>query len=295
MIAADLETRQINLTQPPADDKPFLQYWCLNDDIRNPDSIIGRKDFRERVAQVQDSGKPRAMVVTGSPGTGVRYSIRLLRRTLGPQVPIIVFSPKDLQRLAPVEFLRSCLKELDIISTAEAPQPSAVENLSRWLRVDLPLWFANQLQASTEAARYKFPIWIVINAVTKGNDERLPWADGLRDLLASLGGAHDEGQPAIDVPQIRWLYLARRLEVLPVAGIERLSEVTTDARYDSDFAECMQLAWFAIDKGAGEIPTEMTETMAHLAVEGARRTPVRQVLANLVRDCILKRLAKSEG
>ena len=267
--------------------------WSLNDDPANPDPILGRSRFGRTVEEIHKTGKPRVMVVTGPRGSGVKFSARLLRRTLGIQIPVIEFKPRDLENLSPAQFLRALIDEVGIRGTEPLPPQNPNETIQKWLRVDLPQWLSKTLEEEKRPELRHYPLWIIINAVA-GSDERLLWAENLKDFVATLSGAHDPGQVAIDLPQLRWLYLGASLETLPLAGVGYLSEdLAADQDYDSDFADCVQSAWHAIiDKQAPEHDRKLLEVVANAFIGQAGAAPVRKVLANAIRSMLLEALEK---
>jgi hypothetical protein len=269
------------------------QFWSLNDDPANPDPILGRTKFRDAVEDIHRSGKPRVLVVTGPMGSGVKFSSRLLRRTLGVHVPVIEFMPRDLQNLSPDQFLRALIDEVGIRGTTQMQQQNPNETVQKWLRVDLPQWLSKVLEEDNRPERRAYPMWVIINtAVAPG--ERLLWAENLKDFVATLAGAHDPGQVAIDLPQLRWLYLGAKLETLPLSGVEYLhDDLAVDQDYDSDFADCFQSAWSAIiDKEAPEHDRKVLKVVATVFIGQAETVPVRQVLAKALRLMLLGALEK---
>jgi len=290
-IASDLAASNIVLTTQIANNSARVQFWSLNDDPRDPQPILGRTRFRDLVAQTHTTGSPRVLVVTGPPGSGVQFSIRLLQRTLGAQTPVVTFTPKDLQTLGPRAFLRSLVDGIGIKIRPEDPIPEAkeTENLSRGLRLDLPAWLKRYLDQDQQQKVRRYPVWLVMNAMVPGG-ERMLWAENLKDFVATLTGARDAGQAAVDIPQLRWLFLGQKLEGLPVTGISYASEdLSVDQAYDEDFAECVQLAWNSVlDKEGEEIPKNLLLGMAAELAAAAGTLPVRKFLANSVRRMIIR-------
>ena len=107
-IAADIAGAAVSLGTVATQQSTSSQFWSLNDDASNPEPIVGRSVFRDLVAEIHESGRPRVLAVTGSAGSGVKFSARLLRRTLGAQVPVVEFSARELQSLSPPA-LSACL------------------------------------------------------------------------------------------------------------------------------------------------------------------------------------------
>ena len=290
-IAADLAHENIRLVVPGGGNPTKVQFWSLNDDPRDPQPILGRSRFRDLVSETHSTASPTAIAVTGPPGSGVQFSIRLLQRTLGPQVPVVVFTPKDLQSLSPRDFLRALVDGIGISIRLDdpIPEPRVTENVARWLRLDLPGWLERYLDKDKRQSLRPYPVWIVMNAMVAAG-ERVLWADNLKDFVATLTGTHDAGQAAIEIPELRWLFLGQKLDALPVSGIPYVAEdLTTDQSYDSDFAECVQLAWRSvIDKDGEELNEASLLGMAFALREVAGTTPLRKFLANGVRNMIIR-------
>jgi V8-like Glu-specific endopeptidase len=290
-IAEDIAGASLSLVNAVATKRSASQFWSLSDDPRNPEPILGRMAFREAVMEVHQSGKPRVLVVTGPPGSGVRFSSRLLRRILGAHVPAVEFLPRDLQSLLPGEFLRALIEEIGIPGTPTMPKPNPNETIQKWLRIDLPQWLYKVFEEDKRPERQPYPIWVIINAAVAPG-ERLLWAENLKDFVATLAGAHDEGQVAIDLPQLRWLYLAANLETLPLSGIEyRSDDLATDEEYDEDFADCLESAWLAIiEKQAPEQDKRKIMSLARQIRKNSGTQPVRSFLALNLREMLLDEL-----
>jgi hypothetical protein len=289
-IAEDLAAAvpQWNAAPAPAEDP--LAFWSLSDDPREPQPIIGRTKFRENVHAMTVETGERLMVVTGMPGSGRRFSIDLLRRTLGSQTPVVVFSPKDLQTLSPKDFLRVLVNELGLVGLTgkpPIPDPQSTETIPRWLREDLPKWLLDRLTEDQALNRARYPAWIVINSVTEP-EERLFWGDNLKDFVVALAGFHDPGQTAVDLPHLRWLFLGSKPETLPVRGVRPQDEdLSGHASDQQDFADCLQLAWSSVDKTSPLIPETFLTTMAAMTIQSNAGRPSRKVLADLVRNMVL--------
>jgi hypothetical protein len=232
----------------------------------------------------------RLLVVTGAPGSGVQYSIKLLQHTLGMRVPVVVFSFKDLNK-EPQQFLANLMKDLGIIVPPEKALPDALptENASRWVSKDLPKWVLERLNEDQEKTPGKYPAWIIVNTVMPKGEELL-WGDKLPDCLAALAGAHDPGQIAVDIPQLRWLFLATSPSALPVKGVKQLEEdLGSYTTYEQDFADCVALARQAIDKQAPEQDEVTLRGVASMIEEyNNNELPLRKALANGVRKIISK-------
>jgi Trypsin-like peptidase domain len=290
-IAEDIVGAAVPLDTEVPGESTSSQFWSLNDDATNPEPIVGRSVFRELVAEIHHSGKPRVLVVTGPSGSGVKFSARLLRRTLGAQVPVVEFSARELQSLSPQYFLRALIDEVGIRGNTPMPSQNPNETIQKWLRIDLPQWLSKLLDEDRRPEQRPYPIWIIINAVVT-TGERLLWAENLKDFVATLSGAHDPGQIAIDLPQFRWLYLAENPETLPLSGVEhRRDDLASGQTYESDFADCFQSAWHAIiDKEAPEHDRRVLMGFAGVFLGQAGTAPRRKVLADAIRSMLLDAL-----
>ena len=82
--------------------------------------------------------------------------------------------------------------------------------------------------------------------------------------------------------------------MLPISGVEYVSdELGLDEDYNSDFADCFQLAWHAIiEKEAPEHDRKMLQAVASVFIAQAGTVPVRKVLANAIRSMLLDALEK---
>jgi hypothetical protein len=162
--------------------------------------------------------------------------------------------------------------------------------------MDLPAWladrFADDQKDPTRLVRY--PAWVVINTVTPA-DERLLWADQLKDFVAALAGVRDAGQSAVDITQLRWLFLARRGDALPIPGgalhDEDLSKYES---WENDFVDCLGMAWLTVEKQAALTPL-MQQTLAGDYHDKAKEegVPLRQGLAEGVRRLITRARARA--
>jgi hypothetical protein len=291
-IVEDLAERAPTVLETKTTLNDSTLYWSLTDDPKNLSPIIGRTTFRDLITEMLDPTSPRVLVVRGTVGSGRRYSIELLRRTLGLRVPVAVFSPTDLEKLEPIPFLKALRSELGLVGGAEPNPPDALstENRSRWIQKDLPRWLLDKLEADEKNNRSKYPAWVVIDTI-KTPGERLLWANNLEDCIAALVGAHDPGTPAIEIPQLRWMFLSSLTEALPTGGVPQKEEDLSQQKdYSSDFAACFELAYRSVDKEAS-MPTSVLRNMASLymatkndaAPENAR-LPVRKLLSGLVLD-----------
>lgn len=267
-------------------------FWSLSDDPKNLSPIIGRTGFRDTIVEMLSSNVERVLVVTGPPASGRRYSIELLRHTLGMRVPIVEFSATDLQTREPKQFLEDLIKGLGLEVLGQSiPDVLPTENVSRWLRLDVPSWLRDRLAEDEQENRFKYPAWIVVNTIMpKG--EPFPWRGDLKDCMAALVGAHDPGQPNIPIPQLRWLFLCSPGETLPTGGVkQREEDLAKDNKYDDDFAACFQLAYSSVDKEAS-LKDFVLKNLANLqmrsnqALPESDRQPSRKMLAGVVRDLI---------
>lgn len=281
------------------------RHWSMLDDPLDPRPIIGRQNFRDTVTAMTASrslSDPRTLCVVGPKGSGVRFSVDLLKRTLGSNVPYLDFGEADLGPppgggSASVRFLRYIAKELRVPGHDDPiPDPPATEHLSRWHRIDLPRWLAERLQKDEEDKPDKYPAWIIINAVSEG---RFLWAADLEDCIAALAGFNDPGQPIVHIPQLRWLFLARSREVLPVPATNPRDEDLTpypnqppdirepglNYQWESDFAECMRLAWLSVEKEP--IPPGFLISLAR-TYNKTNDVTARKALAEGIRTLVLE-------
>lgn len=241
----------------PQEEKAF--YWSLNDDLSNSQPIIGRDAFRDAVTQMAAPDAERALVVSGPPESGLNFSIKLLRHALGGVgVPVAIFTPQQLQSdsMTPKQFLRHLVGNLGILGLAGQPFPDlpSMDSFPHWLRVVLPQWLLTTLTTDQAINPTAYPKWVVVNTVVP-KDESFLWADNLLDLMVALLGVHDANNPGTDLPQLRWLFLAKDPDAnsnavpLPLAGVKHLSDdLSKETDYDIDFAQCMLRAWRANNK-----------------------------------------------
>jgi hypothetical protein len=263
-------------------------FWSLSDDIKSPEPVIGRAVFRDYVAEMLKTSPsdPRVLVVTGEVGTGVRFSLPLLRRIVGTQTPIIEIKADELEKLTPKQFLSVLVNALDLRVATPMPDPKGTEDLPRWIREDLAPWFQSTLVQEEMRARSRFPAWIAMNTLVPGGN-RLLWAENLRDLVGLLVGVRDPGQPGIAIPQLRWVFLARTADALSLPGIERRYEdLTMEKDHATGFTSCLQSAWFALDRNAAEIPEKFLKTLAADLISLSPNLPPRMVLAARVRGMV---------
>lgn len=291
MIAQDLATHVQGWTSPRAVEDSTVAVWSLTDSLDNARPIIGRRVFRENVEQMTANPDKRTMVVLGEYGTFARFTVALLQRVVGNQVPIARFTRTDIQTLSPQDFSGSVLEQLGVRRDMEDPMPTPpeTETLERWLALDLPNWVGRQLARHAKAQPGIFPAWVVID-VTVGPDEpRVLWTHGLRDLVTALMGVRDAGQ-FVDIPELRWVVTSTA--PLPIGGTTRLEEdLRGDLDIESGFVECMQFAWRAIDTSEN-LPYTLLAWMVGRAKDensakpAEERLPIRKVLAATVVNAI---------
>jgi hypothetical protein len=283
VIKHDLSANAMGCLTPPPPDEDPLGFWSLTDNLKDPQPVLGRMDLRNYVSQMMQPSSKRVLVVTGPASSGVRFTKRIVRRIVGT-VPVVEFTATALARITPADFVRTIVDEIGVVGHNAGPVPSAnaTENTPRWLRLDLPIWLAKALGGDPrQQARY--PAWIVINTITEPG-EKLLWADLLKDLVSALAGAHDAGQRAIDLPQLRWLFLARAVAPLPIVGVDRHEEdLTVDTTSFEDFADCMAAAWRSVEKEV-DAPRNLLIRMARAKVADSPESPPRVSLARYVHD-----------
>lgn len=304
-IARDLASVITREDLPPEDSTLF---WSLNDDLEDPRPIIGRTVFRDMITQMSAPDAERVLVVTGPPRSGLQFSIKLLRRTLGRGVPVAVFTPKQLQEMTPQVFVRALVENLGVAGLSGNPLPRLLptENVPRWLRLDLPKWLLESLTRDQQLNAIKYPAWVVINTVVPEGESFL-WADNLRDLVATLVGVHDGSESGVDLHQLRWLFLAKEANVdanavpLPVGGVNQLTEdLGADTAYVADHTQCLQRAWRANNK-EDVLSEALLRTLGEITLQrnndlpAEERLPPRKVLANHVREIIKTSLRAGGG
>jgi V8-like Glu-specific endopeptidase len=282
-ILNDLSLPPVVNLPPVVEDDPG--YWTLSDDHTDPKPIIGRQAFREHVRSVIASGDQRAIAVVGPKDSGRHFSIALLRRIVGADVPIVRFSPTDLRTLSPKSFIKALAGELQLPDIASIPDARPTEPIARWISKDLPAWLAQQLAANQTRAPSRYPAWVVVDAeVPEG--ERLPWAENLPDLVSSLMGPPDLSEATAGIPQLRWLLLGSPNVAFPPSRISPLIDDLSQAantNYPEEFANCLSLGWRSIERVA-TIPSNLLMNMGKSFVNDARRDNkiVRAYLAEWV-------------
>ena len=288
-IIADLAVEAPSVLDTPPNLDEGQLFWSLTDDPKNSSPIIGRTKFRELVEDMSAPNAERVLVVTGPAESGRKFSIDLLRHTVGLR-PVVTFSPGDLEAMEPVQFLETLVGDLKVLGLGgkEMPKGLATESESRWVP-DLGVWLRERMAEDEKRNPTKYPAWVVINMVVAAG-ARISWATNLSDCVAALCGAHDPGQAQIDIPQLRWLFLAEPTSVLPVSGVKQLEEdLSNYGTFEQDFADCLALARSAIDKQAPEQDEITLKGMARWIQKYKPETlPLRKALANAVREIISK-------
>ncbi|WP_430421385.1 trypsin-like serine peptidase [Methylibium petroleiphilum] len=286
-IAQDLSANAPGWLPSKAPDHHPAAVWSLTDSVQSPRPIIGRRLFRENVLQMMADESNRAMIVLGNYGTFARFTIALLQRILGSQVPIARFTPNNIQTLEPQEFVRALVEQLGVAVDPQdrmPPSPQPTETLERWLALDLPKWVGRQVARHAKAQPGTFPAWVVVD-ITAPQNQFVLWKAGLRDLITGLVGVRDAGQ-TVEIPELRWIFLTTT--PLPVGGSSRFEEdLREDNEIDNDFVECMQFAWRAVDK-LNPVPSNFLQAMARKARADndtrppTERLPTRKALAAAV-------------
>jgi trypsin-like peptidase len=292
-IAKDVELQKPgSLNALAASAQPF---WSLNDDVNNPEPVIGRRAFREFAAEMLNPGGPRVLLVTGPEGSGVRFSSRLLRRVVGTVISVVEFKPAELGQLDPKAFLGVIRNALPMLTMPPPiPDPEPGEDLPRWMTKDLAPWLLNLVAAEQARSKAQFPAWIVINTVVP-EGKKLLWAPCLPECIAALVGARDSGQAPFDIPHLRWLFLARTLAGMSLANVARRDEdLAGETGHAAAFAQCMQSAWFALDEQHPIPPPYLNANAASkLAARGTM--PERKILSEYVKELIGYLVANRKG
>jgi hypothetical protein len=277
-----------NLGDP--EDRPF---WSLTDDLSDPRPIIGRSDFRENVVDVHrnyNPTTPRVLAVWGPTGSGRKFSVELLRRTLGVDVRIVSFGPDALSKSTPQQFLSTLASSLGFYAfqEQEIPKADTTADLPRWLDGDLPRWLATRLESEVKRDPSRYPAWVVLNTAV----DDFKWAYLLPELLAALAGAHDPGKAGVPMPHLRFLFLASKLDSLPsMPGVQRLSEdLSTHEKYAEDFVDCLDRAFYAIDKHSDIGDPKIWEASVRQFVGSLDVVKRRQTLSEHIRRVVLDRL-----
>jgi hypothetical protein len=104
VILSDLKKNaEIDLSPPVEED---VGYWSLSETVNDPRPIVGRQLFRHSVAKMMSAKGNGILIVIGPKDSGRHFSIDLLKRIVGATVPVIRFSPVDLSRLSPRDFIK---------------------------------------------------------------------------------------------------------------------------------------------------------------------------------------------
>jgi len=294
-VRIDLITKDIGPKLPkppvPSEDKKLL--WSLNDDFQNSRPIIGRIKFRDHFTQMTVTNAERALVVTGTPPAGLNFSIKMLHRMRLPDVRVAEFSVTDLQKPITEGFLPTLVSALNIGGRAgNMPDPFKTETETRWVG-DVTKWLLNALAKDQELDKTKYPAWIVMNTVMP-DQKAFVWPAYLEDVIATLLGRRNDQNIALDVPQLRWLFLATPNTNLPLAGIKRLEEnidgtPEEPVKFEEEFEECYLNAYRSIDKNSS-IPPGMLQPFAKRCLDDNRQraTPLsaRKALAVYISELL---------
>lgn len=278
---------------PSPDDRPF---WSLSDKANDPQPVVGRDFFRDRVLELHHDPKknvpPKVIGVWGPEGCGLLYTTRLLRRLVGGETRIAQFPADELQQLEPDAFVKDIAKLLALPGRLdhELPVKPGTENLSRWLRIDLPRWLAARLEEGQKDEPHRFPAWLVLHTAIP----RFRWRDGLEDVVAAIAGARDRGQPGTDMPHLRVLFLGSSVDSVPsMAGVERFDDDLTDyTTYATEFADCLSRALYSVDRESEIGELQHWADMAPELIEGLGEVKWRKKLSRSIRNLVLKALAR---
>ena len=290
LIAKDVG-KTIAKEEVPQDDTKLV--WSLNDSFQDSQPIIGRSIFREYVTRIGDIASPeRALVVTGTPPAGLQYSIKLLRRLRRSDAPVVMFSTTELEKRIDEGFLVRLVSELNIGGLAGSMPRESTEADPRWVG-ELANWLMEALAKDHEKNKTKYPAWLVINTVVSQKQSIL-WPANLQDLIATLLGRKNDRQIALDVPQLRWLFLVLPDTNLNLAGISHLEEKLVDdddKQYAKDFEDCFMNAYQSVYKTA-----PMTAHLARRSAEiylqqqkkiKSKKWHPRKALAEYVRQLLM--------
>ncbi|HEX8412205.1 MAG TPA: serine protease [Thermoanaerobaculia bacterium] len=275
---------------PSADDRPF---WSLSDKEEDPQPVIGRDLFRERVLELHHDPKknnpPKVMAVWGPEGCGLRYTTKLLRRLVGRETRVAEFSADKLQQYEADAFVSEVARLLVLPGRLDNPIPAKTETeaVSRWLRTDLPRWLAVRLEEGATDEPHRFPAWLVLHTAVA--DFR--WPDELEQVVAAIAGARDRGQPGIDMPHLRVLVLGSNVDSVPsLAGVDCIEDdLTTYTTYKQEFADCLSRALFSIDRQSDIGDLANWEIAAEEFIEDLPASKWRKKLSRHVRNIVLKR------
>jgi hypothetical protein len=243
------------------------------------------------------SSTDRVLEVRGTPPVGLSFSIKVLDRMRPPDARVVVFS-SELQKPIEEGFIPKLVSQLSISGSAgDMPKLLKTEARNRWIS-DVGKWLLEAIAKDHEVNKTKYPAWIVINTVV-GKDQTFMWGAHLEDLIAALLGRRNDQNEVLDIPQLRWLFLATPNTPLPLAGIKRLEEnLDNDTKYDEDFEACYLNAYRSIDK---KVPMEQKNlrpfALAKLEdeEEKADPKPPRKVLALYIRKLLKLAQAVDQG
>jgi hypothetical protein len=286
-IAMDLQ--HCRLLPPPLDGDPA--YWSLRDNVKDPRPVIGRDGFRTGVLKMTRPSGERIMIVTGPPGSGRRFSIDLLQRLVGTNVAVAKFSAHDLQTKTPETFLTALLAQFGLPPPFDKmPETKGTEMETRWI-LDLPSWLSKVLAKDQSRRPASYPAWIVINGLSEDGQQLDwdKWGENLPELVAALTGSGERGQ-AIDVPDLRWLFIGASVNQFPLGAAPRLSDdLSEQTQYEDEFVSCLQLAWRSVPNTL-TLDAAILRAIAPDYIEKARETetPIRRHLASQVRTLLLR-------
>lgn len=288
-IAEDLAERLPNWNVfPPLDQQPF---WSLSEERDDPRPIIGRDELRQNVLAMRAEGAPRVMAVWGPSGCGLRYSVKLLRRTLesAASARVVEYSADNLMTFTPERFAQKLISGINLTGFADdpMPRPNATENLPRWLRLDLPSWIARRLAQFAAQNAAAVPVWLVLNTAV----EDFIWADNLSDFVAALAGVHDPGQGLIEQPHLRLLFLSSGSpSLLPIGGVPRFEDdLTRYTTHEADFEQCVRRAYYALDKTMNLGDSAFLRNLARVTILGRDTMTYRKTLSEFIRGLVLTR------
>jgi hypothetical protein len=294
-IADDL-AREKSWTAQPLQFGVDSEFWSLNDAPGDPIPVIGRETFRQNVRIAQDrNSKVRVLTVSGQKDSGVGFSVRVLERVVGRHIPVVQFTIEDMKSTTPRDFVRRIADTLGSPGVGlDVPAPHPTETLARHISNDLPKWLQGRLEESEKRDRTRYPAWVVVPTLATDNRGFL-WAENLRDCVVALTGIHEEDQPVIAIPQLRWLFLGGAPDGLPSGGVGRLDDdLDAQVDYDDEFALAAQRAWRSLDLPG---PGSVLWFKAQAATErmNARGLPPRKQLAQYLRTVIGNTRAVMEG
>lgn len=287
-IAKDLGSAKLQGWPVPAF-QDHAEFWSLNDDLANPRPIIGRSTFRDDLLRLATIGSPeRALVVTGRPGSGRRFSVELWKRVLGGKAACMELKPDELSRLTPRKFLENVGIDFGLEGECgPIPDERKTEDRPRWLTMDAPRWLAATLHRAARRDAARYPAWIIVNSVVP-EGEPLSWADGLKELFAALLGAADAEQRRVDIPELRWLFLGASATDFPLLAVPRVEEDLSRASdMDGEFVKCLQGAYRALDKTADIADEAWWRAASRRELKRAPEgKPPRAALAEAVRELL---------